>query len=103
MKKHILTLFLVPALVLGLSFAFPPEDLPQTPYDESQGLAFDSTPRPARVLHDSTRAIQPIQRSAPVLSSYSPDWLQENRSAFLLSWVGVALGTSLDLVVPLRC
>lgn len=104
MKKHILTLFLVPALILGLSFAFPPEDLPQTTYDESQGLAFDNTPRPMRALNDSNRTVRPIERWAPALPAhYSPDRLQETRSTFLLPWVTLALRAPLDLVVPLRC
>jgi hypothetical protein len=35
---------LLVALVLGLSSAIPAKDVPETPYDESESLPYDSTP-----------------------------------------------------------
>lgn len=43
MKDSVFTLFLLVALVLGISFAIPAEDGPDTPYDESEQLPCEST------------------------------------------------------------
>lgn len=37
-------LVLLVVVVFGVSLAFPAEDLPETPYDESETLPFESTP-----------------------------------------------------------
>ncbi len=37
-------LVVLAVLVLSISFAFPAEDLIATPYDESDGLPYESTP-----------------------------------------------------------
>lgn len=42
-KSHsVLVLFI--ALVVSLSFAVPVEDVPETPYDESESLPYESAP-----------------------------------------------------------
>jgi hypothetical protein len=44
MSTYLLRLVLAPALFVGLSLAFQAEDLPETPYDESQEMACENTP-----------------------------------------------------------
>jgi len=67
--SSVFTLFVHGALLFGLSFAFHAVDLPETPYDESQGAACEHTPRfVTQVLQDSIHRTQPTQKSAsPVL------------------------------------
>ena len=69
MRPSVFILFIHGALLFGLSFAFHAEDLPETPYDESQGVACEHTPRfLTQVLQDSIQRTQPTQKSvSPVL------------------------------------
>jgi hypothetical protein len=70
MRLSVLTLFLVPVLVCGLSLAIPAEDDPDTSYDESEELPYDVTSVPViEVLAQSGSSLQaslalPIQRES---------------------------------------
>jgi hypothetical protein len=104
MKKHTLMLFLIPALVLGLACAFPAEDLPQTPYDESQGMAFESVPLlSARALQDLIHTTQPIQPSLAILPSNSSAWNQEACTCVTAQSIVLNFGEITDRASPLRC
>jgi hypothetical protein len=72
MRKYFFTLIILGALLFGLSCALHAEDLPETPYDESQGMACGHSPLfLTRVLQDSVQRAQANQKSAsasPLLS-----------------------------------
>lgn len=57
MKKSHSALVLLVAFVLGLSFAVPAEDVPETPYDESEALPYEITPLFSIVLQHSGRTL----------------------------------------------
>jgi len=57
-SRSVLVLFLV--LVFGLSFTVPAEDIPETPYDESETLPCESTPVFSRVVQDSAQALHSV-------------------------------------------
>jgi len=85
MKELRCLVVLAVALVFGLSFALPAEDIPETPYDESETLPYECTPvfafaavlrspSPAVMSHAfvSTTFVVPTSRAVPgreVLSS----------------------------------
>jgi hypothetical protein len=70
MRKYFFTLASLGALLFGSAFALPAEDLPETLYDESQGVACEHTPLFLTQLpRDSVQRAQPTQKSAsPLLS-----------------------------------
>jgi hypothetical protein len=73
MRKSVFTLFIHGALLFGLSFGFHAEDLPETPYDESQGVACEHAPLfLTRVLQDFVQRTQPTQKSASPLLLGAP-------------------------------
>lgn len=49
-------LVLLAAMVFGGSFVLLPEDLPETPYDESETLPYDDTPVLSSVLLDLAKS-----------------------------------------------
>jgi len=53
-------LVVLAALVLSWSFAVPVEDDPETPYDESEALPYESTPLFSVMLQDSARELQSV-------------------------------------------
>jgi len=55
-------LVLLVTFTLGLSFAVPAEDLPETPYDESESLPYEMTPSLSGGL---------VEESAPTLQIVS--------------------------------
>lgn len=86
MRKPVLALFILGALLFDLSLALQPEDLPDTPYDESQGVACEhSAPLLTQVLHltqvlqDSVRKTQQTGKSASLLLLGFPTRRGENR------------------------
>ena len=65
MKKSGLALFFLVTSLLGLSLALRAQDLPETPYDESQIVACAHPPRfLTQVLQVSIQRIRPTQKSA---------------------------------------
>ena len=73
MRKYFFTLVILGALLFGLSCALHAEDLPETPYDESQGVACGNSPLClTRVLQASVQRKQTNQKSASSLLSGSP-------------------------------
>jgi hypothetical protein len=73
MRNSIFTLVILGALLFDLSLALQPEDLPETPYDESQGLACEHSPLClTQVLQDSVQRTQSTQKSASTLQFNSP-------------------------------
>jgi hypothetical protein len=63
MRECAFTFVLLAALVVGLSLAIPPEDLPETPYDESEELPYDCTPLFCiDVVLESARAPQAVSQ-----------------------------------------
>jgi hypothetical protein len=66
MKGYFLNLLLLGVLVFGLSLAVQAEDVPETPYDESEELPYENTPRvsvemllePARTLQESDSSVE---------------------------------------------
>lgn len=80
MRKPVLALFILEALLFDLSLALQPEDLPDTPYDESQGVACEhSAPLLTQVLQDSVRKTQQTGKSASLLLLGFPTRRGENR------------------------
>ena len=68
MRKPVCALFILGALLFDSSLALQPEDLPDTPYDESQGVACeDSPPLLTQVLQDSARKTQQTGKSASLV------------------------------------
>jgi hypothetical protein len=68
MRKYVFALFFLGASLFGLSFALQAEDLPETPYDESQEVACEHTPLfLTQVLQGSVQRTQPTQKSASPL------------------------------------
>lgn len=68
MRKPVFALCILGALLFDLSLALQPEDLPDTPYDESQGVACEhSPPLLTPVLPDSVRKSQQTGKSASLL------------------------------------
>jgi hypothetical protein len=60
-------------LTFGLSLALHAEDLPETPYDESQAVAGEHAPPfLTQVLQDSVQRTQPTQESTSLLLLGSP-------------------------------
>jgi hypothetical protein len=51
-------LVVLAAFALSLSFAVPAEDVPETPYDESEALPYESTPPFSVMLQESARVLQ---------------------------------------------
>ena len=103
MRKSVFTLFIHGALLFGLSFAFHAEDLPETPYDESQGVACEHTPLfLTQVLHDSAQRTQPTQKLASSLLLGSPTKRGEIRAEKKGS-EQPNFDTSTIRAVPLRC
>jgi hypothetical protein len=56
-------LLLCVLLVFGLSFAIPAEDVPETAYDESEGLPYEGTTPSAAVLQASACTVQTTMSS----------------------------------------
>jgi hypothetical protein len=104
MRTSVFTLSVLGPLLLGLSFAFHAEDLPETPYDESQGVACEHIPLfLTQLLHDSVQRTQSTQRSASPLLLSSPT----SRGEFsVVKREGSELPgflTPATRAVPLRC
>jgi hypothetical protein len=73
MKELRSLLVLAVALLFGVSFALPAEDIPETPYDESETLPYEVTPLFSIVLQEPARAprsvltlVFPLHFSAPL-------------------------------------
>ena len=68
-KMHFLLVLLV-GIVFGLSFAIPAEDLPDTVFDESESMPYESAPPLSIVLSELAAAGQvvPVGQSAPRLA-----------------------------------
>ena len=68
MRNSVFTLLILGALLFDLSLALQPEDLPETSYDESQGLECEHAPLLlTQVLQDSVQRTQSTQNSASPL------------------------------------
>ena len=73
MRKSGLALFLLGASLLGLSFALRAQDLPETPYDESQIVVCGHPPVfLTQMLQNSIQRMRPTQKSAPPMQFGSP-------------------------------
>jgi hypothetical protein len=97
-------LFVLGTLTFGLSLALHAEDLPETPYDESQAVAGEHAPPfLTQVLQDSVQRTQPTQRSASALLLGSPTGhdeicVEKSERSEQPNFVTPNIG-----VVPLRC
>lgn len=58
MRKPRFALILFELLGFGVFLAVPAEDVPETAYDESQSLPYESTPLFSIMLQESARALQ---------------------------------------------
>ncbi len=59
MRGYVYTLLILGVLVFGLSLAVQAEDVPETPYDETEELPYESTPRVSvEMLLESARTLQ---------------------------------------------
>jgi hypothetical protein len=104
MGKSVFTLFIVTVLFLGLAFALHAEDLPETPYDESQGMASEHTPFFAtRGLEDSRLRVHATQKSVSpmLLGSLTAPAEIHFESRALAESPSVTIPSI--LAVPLRC
>ena len=61
MKALRFPVVLLATLFLGLSFVFPAEDIPETPYDESEALPYEATPLFSIVLQESAGTTQSVK------------------------------------------
>src|SRR2546421_12142092 len=104
MRKSVFTLFIYGVLLFGLSFAFHAQDLPETPYDESQGVACEHTPLLlTQVLQDSAQRTQPTQKSVSPLLLGSPTRRGEIRVENREPSEQPSFVTPTIPAVPLRC
>jgi hypothetical protein len=53
-------LVLLAAFALSLSFAVPANDVPESPYDESEALPYEAAPLFSIMLQESARALQSV-------------------------------------------
>jgi len=60
MSKLRFLLVVVAAFAVTLSFAVPAEDIPETPYDESEALPYESTLSFSVILEESAQAQQSV-------------------------------------------
>jgi hypothetical protein len=102
MRKSVFALFFLGASLFGLSFSLQAEDLPETPYDESQGVPCEHTPL------SLTQALQTfVQRKQPTQKSASPLLLGSLRDGIRLEkreWSEQSVFVTATIrVVPLRC
>lgn len=104
MRKSAYTLFTVGALLIGLAFAFHAEDLPETPYDESQVMASEHFPFfMIQVLQESVQRVQPAQKSASPMVPSPPDTGGKAPLETMNTSVQPELITPNIRAVPLRC
>ena len=104
MKKSVFMLLVLGTLTFGLSLALHAEDLPETPYDESQAVAGEHAPPfLTQVLQDSVQRTQPIQESASPLLLGSPTRQSEIRFEKRESSEQPNFVTPTICAVPLRC
>jgi hypothetical protein len=104
MRKSGLALFLLGASLLGLAFALRAQDLPETPYDESQIVACGHPPLfLTKVLQNSIQRMRPTQKSTSPLQFGSPTRdgeirVEQRERSKQLNFV-----TPTVPAVPLRC
>jgi len=104
MRKSVFTLFVLWALLFALSFALHAEDLPETPYDESQGVASEHASQfVIQVLQDSAERTRPPQKSGFPALLGSPTRLGEIRAAEREQSGQPDFVTPTVRAVPLRC
>ena len=104
MRLSILSLLLLGALVCGLSLALPAADLPETRYDESEQLPYDSIPLfSSEVVQEPSRAPQaPLKSGSPfhLGSPTGPDEIRAKQSREPKQLISDSL---IILVRTLRC
>ena len=77
MKGYFCTLLVLVVLVFGLSLAVQAEDVPQTPYDETEELPCESTPQVSvELLLESARTLQESDSSVESSPRIGPDETQ---------------------------
>ena len=80
MTKSVIAIVLLGSSLLGLSFALQAQDLPDTPYDESQDLACEHLPVcVVQVIQDSLEKTESTVNSTPPVlaaSSLSPNGIR---------------------------
>jgi hypothetical protein len=104
MRKSVFTLVILGALLFDLSFALQAEDLPETPYDESQGVPCEHMPLSlTQVLQDSVQRTQPTRNSASPLLLGSPTGQGEFRVEKRERSEQPNFVTATTRAVPLRC
>jgi len=64
MRKLRSLLVVLAALALCMSFAVPREDVPETPYDESEAMPYESGPVFSIMVQESARALLSLLTSA---------------------------------------
>jgi len=58
------------ALLLSVSFAVPTEDAPETPYDESEALPYESTPVVAIAAPKTVREVPAVGGASQLLRTF---------------------------------
>jgi len=100
-SRSVLVLFLV--LIFGLSFTVPAEDIPETPYDESETLPFESTPGFSNVVQESGQTLHSVLTLAfPV--HFHPTAVRDEILAEQSPWITHRICDSLVILDrSLRC
>src|ERR1700721_3660038 len=104
MRKSGLALFLLGASLLGLAFALQAQDLPETPYDESQIVACGHPPQfLTEMLQNSIQRMRPTQKSTPPVQCGSPTGDGEIRVEQSEQSKQPDFDTPTIPAIPLRC
>ena len=103
MSKLRCILVVLAVFALSLSFAVPEEDVPETPYDESEALPYESTPLFSIMLQESARAPQWVVTRAFPLQFHPTTGRDEIRSERLARTPHPICGSVTILDHSLRC
>lgn len=104
MRKTVFALVILAGLLFDLSLALQAEDLPETPYDESQGVACEhAPPLLTQVLQDSVQKTRPHWKAAPPSAFGSPARPGEFRVEKRNRQEQSVFGAATIHAVPLRC
>lgn len=104
MKNPLSVVVLVGAFVLGLSVAVPAQDIPDTPYDESESLPYQGAPSsPNKLIEEQARADRPM-RMFVALFRASTDIRPDGNSPVRTERAGEPVRESLAILnCALRC
>ena len=103
MRKPCSALLFFVLLVLGLSLIGPVEDLPETPYDESEALPYESTPGISEVLPQGSASTTQAVRSRMPCQLDTPFPVSARRSSGADSIRLAEAPVTLELLSTLLC